>query len=139
MTHHEVAPQIKAVISKKEILEIQKFIRENIVISPGIRRDIIRIVRALRFDGGLINPDEFYLLPEGERGYLYMERGAKTKAFLNGRDFVTFSDIATLAFPILNHRIGFKYTSRDTDRISKTREILSQAVGRIAEEGASGI
>jgi MoxR-like ATPase len=137
--HQQTDPEIKAVISKSEILEIQKYIRENVIVAPGVQKDIIRIVRSLRTDGGLVNPDEFYLLPEGERGYLYLERAAKTRAFIKGRDSVTFSDIATLAFPILNHRIGLKYTARDTDRIIKIREIISRAVGKVAEDGASGL
>jgi MoxR-like ATPase len=137
--HQQTDPEIKAVISKSEILEIQKYIRENIIVAPVVQKDIIRIVRSLRTDGGLVNPDEFYLLPEGERGYLYLERAAKTRAFIKGRDSVTFSDIATLAFPILNHRIGLKYTARDTDRIIKIREIISRAVGKVAEDGASGL
>jgi len=137
--HQKSDPEIKAVISKSEVLEIQKFIRENIAITPGIQMDIIKIVRALRYDGGLIDPDEFYLLPEGERGYLYLERAAKTRAFIKGRDYVTFSDIAALSYPILNHRIGFKYTSKDTERMIKIREMLSKAVMKVMEDGANGL
>jgi MoxR-like ATPase len=138
-THEEKDPEVKAVITKAEVLEIQRFIRENITVSPNIRKDIILLVRALRLDGGIVNPDEYYLLPEGERGYLYLERGSKTRAFLKGRDYVTFEDIVALAFPILNHRIGFKYTSRDTERIAKTRDILSLAIGKVLEDGANGL
>lgn len=138
-THQEIDTQIKSVISKSEVLQIQRFIRENITVTPDIRKSMILLVRALRMDGGVVNPDEFYLLPEGERGYLYLERGAKTRAFLKQRDYVTFDDITTLAFPILNHRIGLKYTSKDTERITKTREIISKAIERVVEDGASGL
>jgi MoxR-like ATPase len=136
--HQKTDPEIKTVITKSEVLEIQKFIRENVIVSDGVQKDIIRIVRSLRMDGGLVDPEEFYLLPEGERGYLYLERAAKSRAFIKGRSYVTFSDIATLAFPVLNHRLGFKYTPKDTDRISKTKEILSNALGKVVEYGAKG-
>jgi MoxR-like ATPase len=136
--HQKTDPEIEPVITKSEVLEIQKFIRENILVSKGIQKDMIRIVRSLRMDGGLVNPEEFYLLPEGERGYLYLERAAKSRAFIKGRNFVTFSDIAALAFPVLNHRIGFKYTSKDVDRIKKTEELLSHALEKVVEDGARG-
>ncbi len=137
-THQEKEPEIKQVISKTEVLEIQEFIRKNIFVDPKIRRDIIRIVRALRPEGGIVASEDFYLLPEGERGYLFLERGAKTRAFLEGRDHVTLADIAVLVFPILNHRIGFQYASKDIEKIMRTRELISQAVEKVVEDGARG-
>jgi MoxR-like ATPase len=138
-THQEKDPEIREVISKTEVLEIQGFIRKNIVVDPEIRRDAIRIVRALRPEGGVVAPDDFYLLPEGERGYLFLERGAKVRAFLQGRDHVTFSDIAVLAVPILNHRIGFQYAPKDIGKILKARDLISQAVEKVVEDGARGV
>ena len=138
-THQEKEPEIRAVISIAEVLEMQAFIRKSIVVDPKIRREVVRIVRALRADGGIVAAEDFYLLPEGERGYLFLERGAKVRAFLEGRDYVTFADIAVLAFPILNHRIGFQYVPAATDRILKTRELISRAVEKVVEDGARGL
>jgi MoxR-like ATPase len=137
--HQEKDPQIKEVISKAEVLEVREFIRQNIVVDSEIRKDIVRIVRSLRPEGGIVAPEDFYLLPEGERGYLFLERGAKTRAFLKGRGQVTFSDIAVLAFPVLNHRIGFQYTPKDKGKILKAEELISQAVEKVVEDGARGI
>ncbi len=138
-THEEKAPEIKQVISKAEILEIREFIRKNVVVDPETRKDIVRIVRALRPEGGIVAPQDFYLLPEGERGYLFLERGAKVRAFLQGRDHVTLSDIAVLAVPILNHRIGFHYVAKDTEKILRTRELISRAMKKVVEDGARGL
>jgi MoxR-like ATPase len=137
-THQEKEPEIRQVVSTVEVLEIQEFIREHIFVDPTVRRDIVRIVRALRPEGGLADPENCYLLPEGERGYLYLERGAKVRAFLQGRDYVSPSDIAVLAFPVLNHRIGFRYITDDADRIMATRELIARAVERVTEDGARG-
>jgi MoxR-like ATPase len=137
-THQERDPEITEVVSKAQVLEIQDFIRENIVVAPEIRRDTIRIVRALRPEGGIVAPDDFYLLPEGERGYLFLERAAKVRAFLKGRDHVTFSDIAVLAVPVLNHRMGFQYVPKGTEKLQKTRRLISQAVEKVVEDGARG-
>jgi MoxR-like ATPase len=78
-THQQKDVEIKEVISKTEVLEIQNFIRETVIVSPETRMDIIRIIRALRPEGGVVAADQFYLLPEGERGYLFLERAAKVR------------------------------------------------------------
>lgn len=86
-----------------------------------------------------MDPEEFYILPEGERGHLFLERGAKVRAFLAGRDHVTLDDVTALAVPILNHRIGFKYVPEAAERELKTRELISRAVERVVEDGARGL
>jgi len=138
-SHQQKDPQIKEVISKAEVLEIREFIRQNVTVTPETRRDIIRIIRFLRPEGGIVAPEDFYLLPEGERGYLFLERGAKTRAFLKGRDYVSFPDIAVLAFPILNHRIGFQYTPADKGKVARAEELISQAVEKVVQDGARAI
>lgn len=137
--HHKVEPEITAVISIAEVLEVQRFIRECVVVDPKIRTDAVRIVRALRPEGGLVAPEEFYILPEGERGYLFLERGAKVRAFLAGRDYVTLDDIAVLAVPILNHRIGFQYVPEAVERDLRTRKLIGRAVEKVVEDGARGL
>ncbi len=138
-SHQEKEVEINPVVSIREVLEIQNFIREQVHVDAIMRRDMIRMVRALRPEGGLVNPREFYNLPEGERGYLFLERGAKTRAFLAGRDHVTLDDVALLAFPVLNHRIGFQYVPEPEERARKTRELLGRALEKVIQDGARGI
>jgi MoxR-like ATPase len=138
-SHQEKAPQIKQVISKEEVLKIREFIRQNVLVPPELRRDIVRIIRYLRPEGGIVNPKNFYVLPEGQRGALFLERGAKTRAFLQGRDNVTFSDIAVLAVPVLNHRISLRYTQKDKDASSQVEGLISKAVEKVVEDGAKGL
>jgi MoxR-like ATPase len=137
--HGEKEPEIRQVVSKSEVLEIQDFIRNYIVVDPKIRKDMIRLIRALRPEGGIVDPDDFYLLPEGERGYLYLERGAKVRAFLDGRDYVTFADATALVLRVLNHRIGFQYAHKDAEKMMKARELIGQAVEKVIESGARGL
>lgn len=135
-SHQEKDPQIRQVISKEEVLKIREFIRKNIVVCPEIRKDMIRVIRALRPEGGIVAPEDFYLLPEGERGYLFLERSAKTRAFLKGRSYVNLSDIAALAFPVLNHRIGFQHISTDKDKVKMAKELISEAIEKVFKDGA---
>ncbi len=138
-SHQEKDIEIKAVISKSEVMEIQDFIRENVIVDPKIRTDIIRIVRSLRPEGGIVAAEDYYLLPEGERGFLFLERAVKTRAFLKGRKYATFADVAAMAFPVLNHRIGFQYAPTDLGKMLKARELISQAVERVVKDGARGL
>jgi MoxR-like ATPase len=137
-SHQEKEPEIKQVISKSEVLDLQEFIRKNVFVDSKIRRDMIRMVRYLRPEAGIVSPEDFYLLPEGERGYLYLERGAKVKAFMEGRNYVTLPDLAVLAFPILNHRMGFQYLHKDVEKLQKARELISQATEKVVADGARG-
>jgi MoxR-like ATPase len=138
-SHQLKDPNIKQVISKEEVLEIREFIRNNIIVTTEMRKDIIRVIRYLRPEAGVVNPDDFYLLPEGERGYLFLERGAKTRAFMKGRKHVNFSDIAALAFPILNHRLGFQHISNDREKVKKAQEVIAAAVEKVLIDGARAV
>lgn len=138
-THQDKAPEIRAVVSKSQVLEIQNSIRQCVRVSSDVRRDIIRLVRALRPEGGLVTPSDFYMLPEGERGYLFLERGAKVRAFLRGRDYVTFADVALLAFPILNHRIGFQYAHKDSLKNLAAAQLIERAIEKVVADGARGL
>ncbi len=108
-SHQRPDPDLEPILTKEEVLIIRDFIRERIAVHREVREYSIRIVEALCPDSGLLNADEFYLLPEGERGYLFLERGAKVRAFLAGRTYVLPEDIDALAFPTLNHRIALRY------------------------------
>ncbi len=138
-SHQKKDVPIEPVITTAEVLAIQEFIREHICVDPYVRRDMIRLVRALRPEGGLVNPAEFYLLPEGERGYLFLERAAKTRAFLEGRHHVSLSDVAVLAFPILNHRIGFQHAHKDSLKNNKATDLIARAFEKVVANGACGV
>lgn len=136
VSHHEKAPEIKPVLSREKALDIRDFIRGNIFISPEVRRNAVRIVRALREGQGLIPRDnweeEYNFLPWGSRGYQFLERGTKVKAFLEGRNYVILDDIESLAFSVLNHRVEFKYSGN-------ARDLISKAIEKVRENEAEGL
>lgn len=126
--HQQKAPEIRPVTSIEEVLKIKELIRQNVFVDEKLLRSMVRIVRALR-PGGVVSSDDFYLLPEGKRGYLFWERACQVRAFLEGRNFVTLDDIEALAFRVLHHRIGFKYGG-------DAKEVISKAVTRVREDEA---
>jgi MoxR-like ATPase len=138
-SHQQKDPQIREVVTREDVLKIREFIRQNIIVPSELRRDIIRIIRNLRPEGGVINTNNYYNLPEGQRGALYLERGAKTRAFLKGRNQIIFSDVAVLVNPILRHRICEKYTQKKIDSNYDVEEIICKSVKKVVENGAKGL
>lgn len=128
--HQGIVPEITPVTSKEEVLKIVEFIRENIFIDEKLLEVMVEIVENL-MPGGMVSQEEFNLLPEGERGYLFLERACQVRAFLRGRDFINLDDIESLVFSVLHHRIGFKYGG-------DARELISEAVKKVREDEARG-
>lgn len=97
---------IKKVLSKKEILEIQKYVDE-IYIDDVLLKYITQIVEATR------DPKKYHLeniadhiaFGASPRGSINLMRGAKVQALFEGREFVTADDIKAVAKDILRHRI----------------------------------
>lgn len=108
-SHEEEAVEILPVLNKQEVLGVRDFVRKHVFVSDLCRRYGIRICRKLRVGSGIFSPADTYFSPEGQRAYLFLERGAKARAFLRGRLYVTPQDMDALAWRVLNHRIAFRY------------------------------
>jgi len=90
--------KIEKVFNPSEILIIQKEIRDNVFISDSVLEYAVKIVEETRKRKELISG-------ASPRASIAFMMTAKTKAFLEGRNYVTPADIRKLAFPILRHRI----------------------------------
>lgn len=135
--HLQKAPEIKQILTKQEVLDIREFIRQNIFVDPKVIGYAVDIVSALRPEGGIINPEDFYLLPESVRPNIFLVKGAMTKAFFDGRDYVLPSDIEHLAFPVIHHRIEFKYSSNTFEKnIAESKKLIIQAVRKAVSDEA---
>ncbi|MFH1721457.1 MAG: MoxR family ATPase [Candidatus Altiarchaeota archaeon] len=104
-SQHSKEP-INKVFNPAEVLVIRKEIDENVFIADSILEYVVRLVDATRTrrevnTGG------------SPRALVAFQKAAKAKAFLEGRDFVTPSDIKRLAFPILRHRMILNPDSAD--------------------------
>jgi MoxR-like ATPase len=90
--------KVNKVFNPAEILIIQKEIKDTVFISDSVMEYAVRIIQETRNRKELI-------AGASPRASIAFMMTAKTKAFLEGRDYVTPSDIRKLAFPILRHRI----------------------------------
>lgn len=91
---------IKPILSKDEILSIQKEVKE-VYLSDKIAEYILDIIEATR-------KNKYLHAGLSTRGALAMVAIAKANAYLNKRDYVIPEDIKELAEFVITHRVIFK-------------------------------
>jgi MoxR-like ATPase len=99
-------PKIDRVLSATDILEMQDIVRK-VPVAPYVIRYAMKFTRLTRKDKGEV-PDfirEFVTWGAGPRATQYLVLGAKARAVLHGRYYVSCEDIRAVAAPVLRHRI----------------------------------
>src|SRR5947208_4365425 len=102
-THY---PQLERVLSASDILEIQDIVRK-VPVAPYVIRYAMKFTRLTRKDKGEV-PDfirTYVTWGAGPRATQYLVLGAKARAVLHGRYYVSCEDIRAVAAPVLRHRI----------------------------------
>jgi len=110
---------IAPVMSAAGIFELRKVI-DGIYIDPKIKRYIVEIVHATRHpaDYGLdIGP--YIQYGASPRATIFLTRGARAQAFLEGRSYVTPQDIKTIGLDVLRHRLSVTYEAEAEDITSE--------------------
>ena len=98
-------PEINAVITGEEVLQIQQVVRK-VPIAEAIVEYAVELNRQTR-----PNPDAYSFIQDwvqwgaGPRASQYLVLGAKARAILHGRYHVAYEDIKAVAIPVLRHRI----------------------------------
>lgn len=107
----ELRADVRTIMRMDEILELQKYIHENIRVTKTLMNYIVNICTATR------PPDAFREKKSDTEIYAYIRLGAspratesllaisKTHAFCHAREFVTFEDVNQCAPHVLKHRI----------------------------------
>jgi len=99
-----ITPLVNRVVSKSEVLELQKLTRD-VPIAEDIKSRAIRIVAATRAKSEHI---EYGASPRASIGIIL---AAKARALMRGRNYVSTEDIDTMAYPVLRHRIILTFES----------------------------
>ena len=98
-------PEIKAIITGEEVLQIQQVVRK-VPIAEAIVDYAVELNRQTR-----PTADELDFIQDwvqwgaGPRASQYLVLGAKARAILHGRYHVAYEDIKAVAAPVLRHRI----------------------------------
>ncbi|MBC2838044.1 MoxR family ATPase [Robiginitalea sp. SC105] len=123
-------PQIRPVVSLKQILAAQQAVRE-VYMDEKIEKYILDIVFATRFPekyqlGGLKPLISFGASP---RGSINMANAAKCYAFIKRRGYVIPEDVRAVVHDVLRHRIGITYEAEAENVTSE--EIINRIVNEV--------
>jgi MoxR-like ATPase len=106
MTTSTHKPLLDRVLSATDILEMQDIVRK-VPVAPYVIRYAMKFTRWTRKDKGDV-PDfirTYVTWGAGPRATQYLVLGAKARAVLHGRYYVSCEDIRAVAGPVLRHRI----------------------------------
>jgi MoxR-like ATPase len=106
MTTANQQPQIERVLAAADILEMQDIVRK-VPVAPYVIQYAMRFTRLTRKHKGEV-PDfirDYVTWGAGPRATQYLVLGAKARAVLYGRYYVSCEDIREVAGPVLRHRI----------------------------------
>ncbi|MBC7194502.1 MAG: MoxR family ATPase [Caldisericia bacterium] len=112
---------LKEVITKEEIIEIQKEIR-RIHVDESLKNYIVKLGRALRDD------EDIYLGPS-PRSLIVLMRVSQANAYIDGRDFVIPDDIKYLFYSVMSHRVILRPESKLKGVTEK--EVIERAIQKV--------
>lgn len=99
-----ITPAVRSVVSKTEVLELQRLTRD-VPIAEDIKIRAIKIVEATRAKNENI---EYGASPRASIGIIL---AAKARALMRSRNYVSKEDIDAMAYPVLRHRVILTFES----------------------------
>ncbi|MBE2211528.1 MAG: MoxR family ATPase [Xanthomonadaceae bacterium] len=118
---NERIPQADVLAARRAVLELH--------MAPALERYLIEIVLATR-DASRYDPQLAHRISWGAspRGSIALERCARARAWLAGRDFVTPDDIRAVAPDVLRHRVlpSFEASAEGWDGERLVQEVLAK-------------
>lgn len=121
--------QVEQVIGPEEFSRLREELG-RVHMDEEIKRYILSIVQATRSpeDYGLEDLAPYIDFGASPRGSIDLYKASRARAWLRGRDYVTPSDVAAMAYPVLRHRILLSYAAASVPLESDDviRQILEQ-------------
>ncbi len=106
MTTATYKPNVEKVLSGEDILRLQDIVRK-VPVAESVIKYAVNIARATRVTQPTVPSfvKEWVAWGAGPRASQYLILGAKARAILQGRYYVSGEDIRAVAFPVLRHRV----------------------------------
>lgn len=120
--------QTCSLINETQLFEARQEVA-NIYLADSLEDYLVALIMATRkpelYGDDLKGSLEFGASP---RATIALDRAARAKAWLNGRDFVSPEDIQSVASSVLRHRIGLSYAAeaRGVDKDTLIRQFIER-------------
>jgi len=131
MARHSAGfPQVQAVVTPEHVLDARKVV-SVIHLEDRLLEYIVDLVHATRDPKGYGLSDMQGLIAYGAspRAAIYLQKGARAQAFINGRAFVMPEDIKAVAPEILRHRILLSYEAEAEEITSD--QVVAQLLNHV--------
>jgi MoxR-like ATPase len=140
-TTADVETRLSATLSAEEILSLQQIVRK-VPVADHVSRYALRFTRLTRKEKGEV-PDfirDYVSWGAGPRASQYLVLGAKARAVLHGRYYVSSEDIRAVAAPVLRHRIMTNFNAeaegvKPDDIIQNLIEVIPPADEEASHRG----
>jgi MoxR-like ATPase len=100
---------IEPVLGPQDVLELRRAI-DRIYVDDKIKRYVVEIVHATRRPGDYgLDIASYIQYGASPRATIFLTRGARARAFLAGRAYVTPQDVKTIGYDVLRHRLSVTY------------------------------
>ncbi len=122
-----------AAVPQSAVFAARKEIQQTVSVSESVEKYIVDLVFATRYPerygDALAKTIELGASPRGSIG---LDKCARVRAWLEGRDYVTPDDVRDVAYPVLRHRIALSYEANaegttTEDAIGKVLEVVAVA------------
>ncbi|MFM1550324.1 MAG: AAA family ATPase [Lentisphaeria bacterium] len=127
-------PELNTVLSADDVLKLQEIVLgvpvADDVIDYAVR--LVGITRDTHDNGAHDDILQYLSYGASPRASQNLVLGAKARAVLDGRYHVDFTDIRSMAKPVLRHRLSLNFRSR-ADNIDPD-DLIAGIVDRVAEE-----
>ncbi|MCE9582130.1 MAG: MoxR family ATPase, partial [Planctomycetes bacterium] len=133
--------KLQPVLSGADIIQLQDVVR-RVPIADHVIRYAMKLTRATRVHGKEPVPDfvrQWVSWGAGPRASQYLIIGAKARAILKGRFYVSTDDIRAVAHPVLRHRVLCNFAAEaegvTSDKIvDKLIEVIPASEGDAAKD-----
>jgi MoxR-like ATPase len=116
---------LEPVLTGEKVVELQKLV-ESVIVDESIIDYIMKIVSSTRVHEAI----ELGISP---RGSLHFYQMVRSRALVEGRDYVIPDDVKALAVPVLAHRIVLKSRRAPLGRVSEEAEqVVTEIVDSVA-------
>ncbi len=116
---YEKATKLKPVLSKEDLLEIQKLV-EGVKVSQKFLDYVVEL-------GERSRSDRRFSYGLSTRALIHLKKAATARAFLKGRDFVTPDDLKAVFVPVTYHRlVPSLQPLKEFERIKLLEEFLEE-------------